>query len=201
MAKTNYLTGMLVGNQELERAMADILANDERQTPIVAEDVFINQIIPILQQIWKPENHKRYLRYVAEPMQSLRVAGVRDGKTVVLFKVPPLMGGVDTTSPVVNGITINQLVEYASIMRSRHTGENVDQNVTEYLTQITSQVTPEQKVLVPIAAILGVYGKTFLDDMGHPLYSLDGVANQVTGEMPRPKDEVEFVSTGYLDED
>lgn len=201
MAKPNYLTGMLVGYQELDRAMNDILANDERQTPIVGEDVFINQIIPILQQPWKEENLRRYRRFVVEPTQSLRVAGVRDGQTVVLFTIPPLMGRVDTTSPVVNGITVNQLVEYASIMRARHTGENVDGNVTEYLHQITNQIPPEQKVLVPIGAILGVYGKTFLDDMGHPLYPLDGVANPVTGEVPKDKAEVEFVSTGYLDED
>lgn len=201
MSKPNYLTGMLVGNQELERAMADILANDERQTPIVTEDVFINQLIPILQQPWKEENQRKWRRYVAEPMQSLRVAGGRDGQTVVLFTIPPLFGRVDTTSPVATGITVNQLVEYASIMRSRHTGENVDGNVTEYLNEITHQIPPEQKVLVPIGAILGLYGKTFLDDMGHPLYSLEGVANEVTGVAPRPKDEVEFVSTGYLDEE
>lgn len=201
MSKSNYLTGMLVGNQELERAMADILSNDERQTPIVTEDVFINQIIPILQRPCTEDSMRKWRRFVSEPMQALRVAGVRDGKTVVLFTIPPLFGRVDTTSPHVNGITVNQLVEYASIMRSRHTGENVDGNVTEYLTEITNQVSPEQKVLVPIAAILGAYGKTFLDDMGHPLYSLDGVANQVTGELPKPKDETEFVSTGYLDED
>jgi len=47
----------------------------------------------------------------------------------------------------------------------------------------------------------GVYGKTFLDDMGHPLYTLEGVANQVTGEMPVAKDETQFVSAGYIDED
>ncbi|ABY62952.1 hypothetical protein ST201phi2-1p120 [Pseudomonas phage 201phi2-1] len=201
MSKPNYLNGMLVGYQELDRAINDILANDERQTPVVGEDVFINHIIPILQQPWKEENLRKYGRYVVEPTQALRVAGVRDGKTVVLFTIPPLMGRVDTTSPVVSGITVNQLVEYASIMRARHTGENVDGNVTEYLHQITNQIPPEQKVLVPIGAILGVYGKTFLDDMGHPLYSLEGVPNQVTGELPRATDETQFVSAGYIDED
>lgn len=201
MTKPNYLTGMMVGEQELQRAMNDILANDARQTPIVGEDVFVNQIIPILQQPWREENLRKYKRYVAELTQPLRVAGVRDGKTVVLFTVPPMHAAVDTTSPLATGITINQLVEHASIMRSRHTAENVDGYVTEYLHQISNQLTPEQKLLVPLGAILGVYGKTFLDDMGHPLYSLEGVANQVTGVVGQPAQEDTFVSTGYLDED
>lgn len=200
--KPNYLTGMMVGEQELQRAMADILANDERQTPIVGEDVFVNQIIPLLQRPWLESNLAKYKRFVAELTQPLRVAGVRDGQTVVLFTIPPLHAAVDTTSPITNGITINQLVEHASIMRSRHFAENVDGYVTEYLHQISNLLPPEQKLLVPLGAILGVYGKTFLDDMGHPLYSLDGVANEVTGVVGKDtSDEVTFVSTGYLDED
>lgn len=201
MSKPNFLTGMLVGNQELERAMGDILANDERQTPIVGEDVFISQIIPLLQRPWDEDNLRKYKRYVAELTQPLRVAGVRDGKTVVLFTVPALHAPVDTTSPIATGITVNQLVEHASIMRSRHTGENVDHYVAEYLHEISNQLPPEQKLLVPLGAILGVYGKTFLDEMGHPLYSLEGVANPVTGVISSDVEESTFVSTGYLDED
>lgn len=199
MAKTNYLTNMNVGYQELDRAMSDILANDERQTPIVTEDVFISQIIPILQRPCTEDNMRKWRRYVAEPMQPLRVAGIRDGKTVVLFTIPPLFGRVDTTSPHATGITVNQLVEYASIMRSRHTGENVDNYIPEYLTSITNLSTPEQKVLIPIAAILGAYGKTFLDDEGKPMYKLDGVEG--SGGTAKPVDEVAFVSAGYYDED
>lgn len=201
MSKPNFLTGMLVGYQELDRAMNDILANDAIQTPIVGEDVFISQVIPLLQRPWDEDNLRKYRRYVVELTQPLRVAGVRDGETIVLFTVPPMHAAVDTTSPITTGITINQLVEYASIMRSRHTAENVDGYVTEYLHNISNQLPPEQKLLVPLGAILGIYGKTFLDDMGHPMYSLDGVANPVTGKMPVSTDQEIFESTGYLDED
>lgn len=201
MSKVNYLSGMMVGYQELERAMDDILANDARQTPIVSEDVFISQIIPLLQRPWDEDNLRKYKRYVAELVQPLRVAGVRNGETVVLFTVPALHAAVDTTSPITTGITVNQLVEHASIMRARHSSENVDIYVAEYLHQISNQLTPEQKLLIPLAAILGIYGKTFLDDMGNPLYSLDGDSVQTVKSSSPSGDESGFVSTGYLDED
>lgn len=201
MSKPNYLSGMMVGNQELERAMADILANDARQMPIVEESVFISQIIPLLQRPWLESNLTKYKRYVVELTMPLRVAGVRNGETVILFTVPPMHAPVDTTSASIHGITVNHLIEHASIMRHRGTNEPVDRYVADYLHQISQQVPIEQKLLVPIGAILGLYGKTLLDDLGHPLYTLDGVANPVTGEAAVTKDESSFVSTGYLDED
>lgn len=202
MGKVNFLTGINVANIEIDRACNDILANDVRQTPIVAEDVFVNQIIPLLQRPWDERNLTLYKRYVVELTMPLRVAGVRNGETIVLFTVPPLHAQVDTSMSGIHDITVGHLVEHASLLRHRGTTEPIDKYVTEYLHKISQLVPIEDKLLVPLGGILALYGKTFVDDGGFPLYSLDGTAVptkpgdpiQVGGENP-------FESDGYLDED
>lgn len=199
MAKPNYLTGLMVSELEVMRACNDILANDELQTPIVTEQVFEEQIIPLLQRPWDENNIARYKRYVAELTMPLRVAGVRDGETIVLFTVPPLHARVDTSMSGIHDITVNHLVEHASMLRHRGTNEPVDKYVTEYLHSISQLVPIEDKLLVPIGAILSLYGKTFLDDGGFPLYSLDG-SPTATGNSVKA-DEDSFQSDGLMDED
>jgi hypothetical protein len=205
MSKVNYLAGMRVSEMEVMRACADILSNDERQTPVVAEDVFEHQIVPLLQRPWDENNLARYKRYVVELTMPLRVAGVRDGKTVTLFTVPPLHARVDTSMSSTNGgITVNHLIEHASMLRHRGTNEPVEQYITEYLHQISQIVPIEEKLLVPVGAILALYGKTFLDDEGNPLYSLDGspitTTTSSTGEVIQLAGDP-FQSDGLLDED
>lgn len=202
MKKPNYLLGLNVGNQEVERACNAILANDEYQMPIVGEDVFINQIIPLLQRPWDERNLALYKRYVRELTLPLRVAGVRDGETTVLFTVPPLHARVDTSSASIHDITVGHLIEHVDLLRNRGTHEPVEEYVKEYLHQISQLKPAKDKLLVPIGAILAVYGKTFIDDGGFPLYSLDGSVTEVSGSSGNlPLDENPFESDGLLDED
>lgn len=135
----------------------------------------------------------------------LRVAGIRDGQTVTLFTVPPLHARVDTSMSSTNGgITVNHLIEHASILRHRGTNEPVERYITEYLHQISQIVPIEEKLLIPVGAILALYGKTFLDDEGNPLYSLDGTpittTTSSTGEVIHLSGDP-FKSDGLLDED
>lgn len=204
MSKVNYLAGMRVSEMEVMRACADILSNDERQTPVVSEDVFEHQIVPLLQRPWDEANLAKYKRYVVELTMPLRVAGVRDGQTVTLFTVPPLHARVDTSMSSTNGgITVNHLIEHASMLRHRGTNEPVEQYITEYLHQISQIVPIEEKLLVPVGAILALYGKTFVDDGGFPLYELDGAPKTTkssTGEVIHLAGDP-FQSDGLLDED
>ena len=203
MGKVNYLTGFHVSEMEVMRACADIMANDERQTPVVSEDVFEHQIVPLLQRPWDEKNLTIYKRYVVELTMPLRVAGIRDGKTVTLFTVPPLHARVDTSMSGIHDITVNHLIEHASMLRVRGTHEPVEKYVTEYLHQISQLVPIEEKLLVPLGAILALYGKTFLDDGHFPLYSLDGTPTTTTsstGEVTHLSGDP-FQSDGLLDED
>lgn len=202
MGKVNYLSGLHVSEMEVMRACADIMANDERQTPVVSEDVFEHQIVPLLQRPWDEKNLAIYKRYVVELTMPLRVAGVRDGQTVTLFTVPPLHARVDTSMSGIHHITVNHLIEHASMLRVRGTNEPVEKYVAEYLHQISQLVPIEEKLLVPLGAILALYGKTFLDDGHFPLYSLDGTPTTTssTGEVIHLEGDP-FQSDGLLDED
>lgn len=203
MGKVNYLSGMRVSEMEVNRACADILANDERQIPVVAEDVFERQIIPLLQRPWDERNLQLYKRYVVELTMPLRVAGVRNGETIILFTVPPLHARVDTSMSGIHDITVNHLIEHASLLRLRGTNEPVEEYVAEYLHQISQLVPIEEKLLIPLGAILALYGKTFVDDGGFPLYELDGqpkTATSSTGEVIHLEGDP-FQSNGLLDEE
>jgi hypothetical protein len=193
---------MRVTGQEIDRICNDILSNDELQTPIIGEDVFINQVIPLLQRPWDQRNQDLYKRYVKELTMPLRVAGVRDGKTVVLYTVPPLHARVDTSMGSIHDITVGHFINQAELIKSRGTTEPVDQYVSEFLQMISLTVPPEHSTLVPIGAILALYDKTFVDDGGFPLYSLDGsTKTNHSGEVIPLTGESPFESDGYLDED
>lgn len=202
MARVNHLIGMNVNNREIDRICNDIIANDERQMPVVAEDEFVERIIPLLQRPWDPNNQAIYKRYVHELTMPLRVAGVRDNQTVVLYVVPPLMARVDTSMGSIHDITVGHFINQADLMRVRGTTEPVDQYVNEFLQMVSFSVPIEKKTLVPIAAILSLYGKTFVDDGGFPLYSLDGTSTtNRNGEVIPTSGSDPFESDGYLDED
>lgn len=203
MTKPNYLIGMRVTNQEIDQICKGILGNDEHQTPIVGEDVFVTQIIPLLQRPWDLKNQDIYRRYVKELTMPLRVAGVRNGESIVLFTVPPLLARVDTSMGSIHDITVGHFINQADLIRTRGTNEPVDQYISEFLQMVSMSVPIENKTLVPIGAILALYDKTFVDDGGFPLYSLDGstvpkdpTINGVTKVQADP-----FESEGYLDED
>lgn len=202
MARPNYLIGLRVTGQEIDRICGDILSNDEHQTPIVGEDVFIARIVPLLQRPWDPRNQDIYKQYVKELTLPLRVAGVRDGETRVLFTVPPLHARVDTSMGSIHDITASHFINQADLIRTRGSNEPVDQYISEFLQMISMTVPVEKSTLIPIGGILSLYGKTFVDDGGFPLYSLDGTATA------NPNDKVvvlggtdPFESDGYLDED
>lgn len=202
MGRPNYLIGMRVTGQEIDRICGDILSNDEHQTPIVGEDVFIRDVIPLLQRPWDVANQERYKRYVKELTMPLRVAGVRDGGTHVLYTVPPLLARIDTSMGSIHDITVGHFVGQADLIRVRGSNEPVDQYVAEFLTMISMTVPIEKSTLIPIAGILSLYDKTFLDDGGFPLYSLDGTAlANSKGEVIPLTGSDPFESDGYLDED
>lgn len=202
MGRPNYLIGMRVTGQEIDRICNDIISNDEHQTPVIGEDVFISQVIPLLQRPWDPRNQDIYKRYVKELTMPLRVAGVREGQTIVLFTVPPLHARVDTSMGSIHDITVGHFVNQAELIKSRGTTEPIDQYVSEFLAMISMTVPVENSTLVPIGAILALYDKTFVDDGGFPLYSLDGSTNtNRTGEVIPLTGESPFESDGYLDED
>lgn len=200
MGKPNYLIGMRVTGQEIDRICSDILSNDEHQMPIVGEDVFQDSVIPLLQRPWDPRNQDIYKRYVKELTMPLRVAGVRDGETRVLFIVPPLHARVDTSMGSIHDITVGHFVNQADLIRNRGSSEPVDQYVSEFLQMISMTVPIEKSTLVPIGAILSLYGKTFVDDGGFPLYSLDGTTTDNKGVITLSGEDP-FESDGYLDED
>lgn len=203
MGKPNYLIGMRVTGQEIDRICSDILSNDEFQTPVIGEDVFISQVIPLLQRPWDPRNQAIYKRYVKELTMPLRVAGVRDGETVILYTVPPLHARVDTSMGSIHDITVGHFVNQADLIRARGSSEPVDQYVSEFLQMISMTVPVEQSTLVPIGGILSLYDKTFLDDGGFPLYSLDGTTpiTNKPGEVIEVGGKDPFESDGYLDEE
>lgn len=69
------------------------------------------------------------------------------------------------------------------IARDRHrTIQNLDPYIVEFLTDVSIKNSIDHQVLLPLAKILAMYGRTFEDDNGEPLYSLGGNTKQLNGK-------------------
>ncbi|AEH03485.1 hypothetical protein AVT69_gp059 [Pseudomonas phage PhiPA3] len=161
---------------EIEDVMNVIIGNDERQQPIVTEDVFVSRILPLLVHPWNIDNLRIYQSYVIELTNPLRVAGLVDGKTEVLFTVPPLYPRPDLTRADGPGTaTLAHVFDHIAILRSRTSDqEQFEPQIAAYLHDVSVRTPIEKSTLGPLALILARYGRVFEDAEGNPLYTLDG---------------------------
>lgn len=157
--------------EDISSAADTIIANDEMHVPIILEDRFIKDVIPILVRPWDKKHLEAYKRFVVELTNPLRVA-TNEREPKVAFVVPALYPRPSTTWSA-NGQTasIAHVVDYIALERSRSI-HNLDPYITEYLSSVSIKSTVDQSVLLPLAHILAMYGRTFEDEQGQPLYSL-----------------------------
>lgn len=188
---------------DIGTALSAIRQAVEIRLPIVTEDKFIRDVLPILQHPWSDENLKAWLRIVKEPMNPLRVAGRGEGnETVVLFTVPALYPRPGSTTNQPGMVSARQLIDYVKNENDRGNHE-YDHYVPEFLQKIAGHGDITEEVLKPIAMILSRYDLTFTDLMGKPLYDLGpskgGAVESKTNYAPPSEDS--FVSDGFDDED
>lgn len=188
---------------DIGSALSAITHAVEIRLPIVTEDKFIKDVLPILQHPWSEENLLRWLKIVKEPMNPLRVAGKGEGnETVVLFTVPALYPRPASTTSKPGEVSPRQLIDYVKNENDRGNHE-YDHYVPEFLFSIAGHGDITEEVLKPLAHILARYDRTFTDIAGKPLYDLGpnkvgGIAGKT--EYP-PMSGENFVSSGFRDED
>lgn len=158
--------------REIDDCLSTILGNDERQKPIILESDFIKKVLPLLMHPFTENNLIEYKKYVVELTNPLRVAS-NEKESKILFEVPPMYLRPSTTITADSQTaSIGNVLEHISIQRER-TLEDFEPLILEYLTHVSLKTTPHKDILLPLANILARYGRTFVDDKGVPLYTLD----------------------------
>lgn len=188
---------------DIGSALSQITHAVEIRLPIVTEDKFIKDVLPILQHPWSEDNLLRWLKIVKEPMNPLRVAGKGNGnETVVLFTVPALYPRPASTTSRPGEVSPRQLIDYVKNENDRGNHE-FDHYVPEFLFSIAGHGDITEEVLKPIALILARYDLTFTDIAGKPLYELgpNTGGSTVNKHANIPLSEDNFVSSGFRDED
>lgn len=201
--KEGHSNSLVYQLDDIGSALNEITHAVEIRMPIITEDRFIAEIIPILQHPWSENNLTKYTRYVKELTNPLRVAGRGEGnKTAILFTVPPLYPRPGSTIAGAGAISVEQLLLYVRNEHDRGLAR-YDHYVGEYLKSIAGHGDIGEIVLKPIALILARYGKTFVDLMGAPLYELEpGTGGgTATKQNYASQSEDSFSSDGFLDED
>lgn len=187
---------------DIGSALSEITHAVEIRLPIVTEDKFIREVLPLLQHPWSNNNLQRYLKYVKELTNPLRVAGRgENNETIVKFTVPALYPRPNSTTAGSGAITVEQLILH---VRNEHDRglQRFDHYVGEYLQSIAGHGDIGETVLKPIAFILAYYDKTFVDADGKPLYDLgQGKGGVASKQEYAPLTEDNFVSSGFADED
>lgn len=159
-----------VDMDSIAEACNAIMENDELMKHYVFEDVFINEIIPLLVRPWDEQNLIKYKDYVKELTNELRI--ISNEKTpVVLHVIPALYPRPSTTSAETNNATVGNLTAHLHQERIRSPFPQ-DDILTDFLLSISVKQSVEDSVMKPLARILAVYGRAFEDDDGKPLYEL-----------------------------
>ena len=163
--------------REIEGDLETILANDERQKPIILESDFKTDILPLLQRPFSTTAYIKYLEYIKEPTMPLRVASNEPNPTI-LFEVPPLHVGTNTSWSLDGTTTsVSHLMDYVSAQRGR-TLQDLEPIITEFLTEISITKDISKKVFLEIGLILARYDLTFLTEDDEPMYSLGDSVNK-----------------------
>lgn len=186
---------------DIGSALHEITHAVEIRMPIITEERFIKEVLPLLQHPWSEDNLNLYRRHVKELTNPLRVAGRgENNQTVVLFTVPALYPRPNSTIPKRGDFSAQQLILY---VRNEHDRGNheYDHYVAEYLQAIAGHGDITDEVLKPLALILARYDKTFVDVMGKPLYELGPQTGGASKTEYAPRSEDTFASDGFTDED
>lgn len=186
---------------DIGSALHEIMHAVDIRMPIITEDRFIKEVLPLLQHPWSEDNLNLYRRHVKELTNPLRVAGRgENNQTVVLFTVPALYPRPNSTIPKRGDFSAQQLILY---VRNEHDRGNheYDHYVAEYLQAIAGHGDITDEVLKPLALILARYDKTFVDVMGKPLYELGPQTGGAGKTEYAPRSEDTFASDGFTDED
>lgn len=169
---------LTIDADSIEEICSTILHNEELNKPYVFEDVFIRDVIPLLVRPWDPNNLTKYMKYVKELTNELRVI-TREVEAKVIHVVPAMYPRPVTTMPETNAATAGNLAQHLQLLRLR-TPIPQDHIMTDFLIAISSGDPVEDSVLKPLARILAHYGRALEDDDGTPLYRLEDESKTVT---------------------
>ncbi|BEG72700.1 hypothetical protein [Pseudomonas phage PA1C] len=157
----------------IDDCLNTIIANDEMQLPIILEDRFVKEVLPLLVRPWDTDNLTRYRKYVLELTNPLRVAS-NEAEPKILFTVPALYPRPATSwAADATTASISHVVDYIAIERERSL-QDLEPYITEFLSSVSITTTVDKSVLIPLANILAMYNRTFEDESGNPLYTLAG---------------------------
>jgi hypothetical protein len=140
-------------------SFSTILAETQRFIPVISEYQFQREVLDILVNPYNRDALQRYLPYVGELTQPLRVVD-NNNRELVLFEVPAFMQSPITTMPTANGYSADSF--FNSLGRDIDLGAHrVNDKIVNFMETIT--VTPDYQAVVvqPIRAILNRYGRDY----------------------------------------
>lgn len=161
-------------DESLNQITSTIIDSDIKLIPFITEDRFINEILPILECPWKPGALEKYLTYVKEYTNKLRVYS-NTNPPELLFIVPEIYPRPETSLIVDSSIaSIPQVMDHLHREASKlGNARQYEEIALEYLTKSSFHKGLDKRVIYPIAGILAHYGKVFKTVEGEPLYQLE----------------------------
>ena len=171
-SKSKGYSELLLGD-----SMDIILQATQEAIPVIAEDRFINEVLPLLETPFRLESMSRYVSYVGELTNPLRVQAA-DGE--ILFEVPAFIQTTGVTIPIKGAATTDHALKDIYGMAER--GVDINPHITALMRSVTARPDMVERVLNPLDAILKRYGRTIqIDDEA---VVAEGVAVEPTKPAP-----------------
>lgn len=151
MSESKSYDQLILGN-----SLEVILEEERRNTPVISEYQFQQEVLHILQNPFGQEALARYSMYVGELTKPLNVVA-NDNRENILFTVPALVQSPLTTIAYGSGMTAEQFMN--SLSRDHELGgRGVIEKIRNFMMAMTQRPNYLQMVIYPIQQILGRYG-------------------------------------------
>lgn len=151
MSESKSYDQLILGN-----ALEVILDEERRNTPVISEYQFQQEVLSILQNPFGQEALARYSAYVGELTKPLNVVA-NDNRDQILFTVPALVQSPLTTIAYGSGMTAEQFMN--SLSRDHELGgRGVIEKIRKFMMAMTQRPNYVHTVIYPIQNILAQYG-------------------------------------------
>ncbi|BDR25169.1 hypothetical protein fnug_79 [Pseudomonas phage fnug] len=163
-------------------AMQAMVSIHQKEIPIVHEDVFVKNILPLLECPWAPGALDEYRKYVHELSNPLRVASVNTKEAVVLFTVPALYPRPSVAiSSGENVASISNVMDYYNKEHNRNPRGGFAKEAAQFLERCIYNEPLEKQLLQVLIQILAAYGRVLKNTDGTPLYELPNASSSKSG--------------------
>lgn len=180
----NYSDLLLGGSLEA------ILEATEAEIPRINESRFINEVLPLLERPFYHASLTRYVGYVGELTNELRVVSDED-HSKLLFTVPALIQTTGVTLPAPGVPTTDTTLR--NIYTQADRGVDINPMIHNFMSKVAARPDMSTKLLDPLKEILARYGRTIdISDENNEMSDLQPKATSVASESAPESSESSF---------